>query len=210
MSARPSPLDPTRVTLLARLKDPRDSGAWRELYALYTPLLERFARGMSLAPDEVDDVVGDCLATLARELPTFRHDAARGGFKGWLYTLVRARVVDRLRRRRGVSADDLERHADDEAAPADELWERTWQAEHLRFAVARVEAHVSPRAFEVFQLMLWHGLTAREVAARLGMGENQVYKARARVLAKVRDELGRVGIDAPIPAPSDVRKVSPG
>lgn len=202
MTEHGGPADRTRASLLVRVRDPRDSTAWRDLYALYSPLLVRFARGLGLGPDDVDDVVGDCLATLARELPTFEYDAARGGFKGWLFTLARARAFDRMRRQRGVAlGDDAEAEAwpSEEAAPVDELWERTWQSEHLRFAVAAVEDLVSPRSFEVFHLMLFQGLDAATVAARLGLNENQVYKARARVLAKVREVLTRVGVDAPIP-----------
>jgi RNA polymerase sigma factor (sigma-70 family) len=192
------PADRTRASLLARVRDPRDSTAWRDLHALYSPLLERFARGLGLGPDDADDVVGDCLATLARELPTFEYDTARGGFKGWLYTLARARAFDRLRRQRTVPLG-CDAWPTEEAPPVDELWERTWRAEHLRFAVASVEDLVSPRSFEVFHLMLFQGLDAASVAARLGLNENQVYKTRARVLAKVREVLMRVGVDAPIP-----------
>jgi len=194
--------DKTRASLLARVRDPRDSKAWRDLHALYAPLLERFARGLGLDADDADDVVGDCLATLARELPTFEYDAARGGFKGWLYTLARARAFDRMRRQRPVQlGSDVasEVWTTDETPPVDELWERTWRSEHLRFAVAAVEDLVSPRSFEAFHLMLFQGLDAATVAARLGLNENQVYKARARVLAKVRELLVRVGVDAPIP-----------
>jgi RNA polymerase sigma factor (sigma-70 family) len=202
MSEPGRPVDRTRVSLLVRVRDPRDSTAWRDFHALYSPLLERFACGLGLGQDDADDVVGDCLATLARELPTFEYDAARGGFKGWLYTLARARAYDRLRRRRTVPLDsDIGAAAwqTEEATPVDELWERTWQSEHLRFAVAAVEDLVSPRSFEVFHLMLFQGLGAAQVGARLGLNENQVYKARARVLAKVRELLTRIGVEAPIP-----------
>jgi DNA-binding CsgD family transcriptional regulator len=57
---------------------------------------------------------------------------------------------------------------------------------------------VSPRSFEV-HLMLFQGLGAAQVGARLGLNENQVHKARARVLAKVRELVTRIGVEAPTP-----------
>src|SRR5215831_19516115 len=56
----------TRVTLLARIKDGRDTDAWREFVQLYGPVVYRFARNRGLQDADAADLMQDVLRSVAR------------------------------------------------------------------------------------------------------------------------------------------------
>jgi DNA-directed RNA polymerase specialized sigma24 family protein len=64
--------------------------AWRALYADTAPDLLRYARA-SRAPDP-EDVVGETFLQAVRGLGSFGGDER--GFRAWLFTLARNRIVD--------------------------------------------------------------------------------------------------------------------
>lgn len=184
----------TSRTLLERLRDPADRVAWERFFVLYAPLVERYARAQGLGVSEAADVRDECLARVAAKLPEFRYDPARGTFKAWLYRIARGAVIDRLRRpgERRAETAEIAGLVDPEPSP-DVCWERTWRNEHLRHALEEVRARESERTFRAFELLLVEELPVTELCERLGMNANQVYKAKARVLRRVKEVLGRLG-----------------
>lgn len=181
-------MDTTRASLLIRIKDPRNTQAWAEFHDLYAPLLYRYARARGLCHQDAEDVRSKCYEAIVRQIPHFDYDKQKGGFKAWLRTLVNRRVIDFLRKRREVLADtdELASLASDEAA-VDQLWEEHWKQQHLRYCVQQAGLHVSAQSFEAFRLLVEEHRSVPEVCQHLNINANQVYKARARVLAAVRE-----------------------
>lgn len=187
----------TSRTLLERLRDPADRVAWERFFALYAPLLERYARAQGLDATAAADVRDECLARVTTKMAEFRYDPTRGTFKAWLYRIARGSILDRLRRpglRRAETAE-LSSLADRDLPP-DLCWERTWRDEHLRHALDAARARESERTFRAFELLIAE-VPVPEICAQLGMNANQVYKAKARVLKRVRELLVRLDSDAP-------------
>lgn len=186
----------TSRTLLHRLRNPADAEAWNSFFEIYAPLLESYARARGLSSSDAEEVRDECLALVTRRMPAFDYDCSRGGFQAWLYTLAHGKIVDHLRRRREPQPDtrDLGTLPDPSPGP-DEIWERTWRREHLRFALSEARRRTPPRSFRVFELLLLEGLTVPEVCDRAGLNANQVYKAKSRVLACVREVMSRLGAD---------------
>jgi RNA polymerase sigma factor (sigma-70 family) len=91
---------PTRASLLSRVRDVGNAEGWSEFFKRYRDLIRRLALRAGLNDSEADDVLQETMTCLARQLPEFRYDPARGSFKGWLSTIVRRRVIDQLRKRR--------------------------------------------------------------------------------------------------------------
>ncbi len=184
----------TSRTLVQRLRDPRDGDAWARFFELYAPALETYARARGLSATDAEEVRDECLEIVSRRMPAFEYDRARGGFRRWLHTVARGVIVDRLRRRRETSADTgaLQALADPRPGP-DELWRRAWRREELRYAFAEARRSEPPRAVEVFELLLRDELGVAEVCARTGLRPAAVYKAKSRVLARVREVLRRLG-----------------
>ena len=183
----------TRATLLERVRDPRDSAAWDEFFALYAPLLEGYARALGLPPADAEEVRDQCLASVVERIGTFHYDRARGSFKGWLHRIARSKVVDALRKPRAERPETAALLAlPDEGPGPDEAWEREWRTEHLRFALDEVRREQDAGGRELLELLLDDGLSAREIGERVGLNQNQVYKARARLLADVGRVLRRL------------------
>jgi RNA polymerase sigma-70 factor (ECF subfamily) len=186
----------TRATLLERVRDREDAAAWEQFFELYAPLLEGYARSSGLAAADAEEVRDQCLAAIVGRIGAFRYDRAKGSFKGWLFRIARDRVVDVLRRAREGQPDTAAFAAlPDHGEQPDEAWAREWRREHVRFALAEVRREEEPQLRERMDLLLDESLPARDIAARTGWNENQVYKARARLLAKVRAALRRLGED---------------
>ncbi len=188
--------DPTRPSLLLRLRDPSDREAWARFEELYAPLLYRYARARGLRHDDAEDVRSTCYEQIVRGIGEFDYDRSRGSFKGWLRTLVDRRVVDLLRKRRDRLAESHElREAPGREPEAPEAWELEWKRRHLEFCLEAIRPEVRPEQFEAFRLVVIEGFAVPEVSARTGLNANQIYKAKGRILGLVRARMQDLGTD---------------
>lgn len=116
------------AALAARLAE-RDSAALREAIALHGAVLQRIAYRMTGDAHEAEDIVQEALLRLWDQAPTIaaRHPVgtqAAGTLRlgGWLNRVVTNLAIDRLRRARRVSGEDVP-ESEDDAPLADELIE---------------------------------------------------------------------------------------
>ena len=186
----------TRTSLLLRIRDRSDSGAWNEFHALYAPLLYHFARSRGLSQADSEEVRDGCLAILARKMRSFDYDRERGRFKNWLRRIAENQCTDLLRQRRErvVGNDQLRGFPAATSTPA-QLWEEHWRDQHLRYCVNEIRPSVGERTYQIFEFLLFMGYPVKEVCQRLGVNANTVYKAKARVLERVRQKMGELGLD---------------
>ncbi|MEO8426736.1 MAG: sigma-70 family RNA polymerase sigma factor, partial [Verrucomicrobiota bacterium] len=137
--------------MLSRLRDLDDRESWRTFFDLYWRMLYNVARRAGLAEADAQDVVQETVVAVARQMPEFQYDPARGTFKHWLFRIVRRRVADHLRRlyrqppTGELAFDPLAE--DDESVPVaadgnavgiDAAWEQEWEQAVFDTAVARV------------------------------------------------------------------------
>src|SRR5688500_9018981 len=90
----------TRPSLLIRIRNPQDEEAWREFVDLYGPLVYRFGRKHGLQDADAADLTQFVMHAVSRSVKRLDYDAARGTFRGWLFTVVRFQLAKFLRRRR--------------------------------------------------------------------------------------------------------------
>src|SRR6266508_2201606 len=88
----------TRRTLLSRLRNLEDQESWRAFFDRYWELLYNVARRSGLGEPEAQDVVQETVIAVAKAMPDFRYDPARGSFKQWLLRITGRRIMDHLRR----------------------------------------------------------------------------------------------------------------
>ena len=184
----------TRKTLLHRVRDGQDQRAWSEFFALYAPVLEGYARARGLRGADAEEIRDQCLAVVVERMPAFEYERARGTFKGWLHGIARGKVVDWLRRP-GVAQPAtgvLTRIPSRDGEP-DADWERSWRSEHVRQAVILAKRNEDETGRLVFDLLLEDDVPVEEIARRTGLNANQVYKARARLLRRLREALAKLG-----------------
>ena len=137
----------------------------------------------------------ETMIVVAKQIPSFRYDPAKGSFKGWLTRIVQCRVVDLMRRRAHEPAVDegtLEQLAAAEAPAQATAWEDEWRQYILQEAAARTRAQVSPAQFQLFDLFVLQQASMPDIKRLLGVNAPQVYMAKLRVGAIFRRELHAV------------------
>src|SRR3954467_1636548 len=90
----------TRASLLVRLRDAGDTGAWQEFVKLYAALIYGFARKRGLQDADAADLMQDVLRAVANASARLEYDPARGSFRSWLFTVTRNKLYNFLDGRR--------------------------------------------------------------------------------------------------------------
>ena len=181
----------TRASLLVRLRDPRDQEAWAQFLELYTPLVYGYARKQGLQDADAADLCQDVLAAVAGAIGRLEYDPAKGAFRNWLFTIVRRKLLTWLRARKHRPADDpaLQQVLEQQPAPpADEAaWEAEWEARLFAWACAQVRPRVTEATWQAFWRTAIEEQPGKQVAADLGLSLAAVYRARSRVLARLKE-----------------------
>ena len=195
----------TRRTLLSRLRNLDDQESWRTFFDLYWQLLYNVARKSGLDDLGAQEIVQDTVIAVARQMPEFRYDPARGTFRQWLLRITRRRIIDHLRRvyrqppRADVapeSLDEDQQHSaaiiDQSASAIDAAWDEEWEKATFEAALAQVRAAVNPRHFQVFDYCVLKEWPASKVAATLNLNAAQVYLAKHRVAQAMKRAVRRI------------------
>jgi len=170
-----------------RIKRPNDSVAWLEFDRIYRPLLLKYARSWGLPAEDADDVAQQCMAALSRALPRFVYSRRQGSFKSWLRKVADNAVKNHLRKRVPPPARTgrLDCEPAREGSPA-QLWEAHWEQEHLLYCMEQCRGEVTAQTFNAFRLYVLEEWEAEAVAESLEISVDQVYRAKARMLKRIR------------------------
>ncbi len=191
----------TRPTLLRRLRDASDSMAWEEFFACYWSTVYGYARHRGCSEHTAEEVVQDVMLKVFQQRDVFRYDPARGRFRDWLHRVVcngiaerRRRPSERVRAIGGARGNgDLEGI---DAAPApDAAWETAFEQALLGALLDAIRRESNPRDFVAFELITLQGRRPAEVARITGMTRNLVYKARRKIMERLRELSGSYAHD---------------
>lgn len=182
----------TSHTLLDRLQDRNDQAAWSIFVELYRPLMYRSMMQLNIGPDEVDDLVQDCLLKLLAALPSFAHNGRPGAFRTWLRTIATNRAIEFLKhRQRGAEAM---RNLSDLVEPCANSISEFLDREHDHLVIGKLLEMIRPEftksAWLAFERQVIDGESAKVVAEEMGRTVNSVLLYKSRVLRKLR-ELGQ-------------------
>lgn len=168
-----SVFDPHRFAeVLSRAQD-GDEEAFRTLYQAYHPRILRFLRAR--AGDAGEDLASEVWISVARGLKGFAGDEA--GFRGWLFTSARHRLIDDARRRQVRPAEAYDEPP--EVAVTDPARLETEEA------VRELVAGLTDEQAEIVLLRVLGGFSAREVASMLDTSEEAVRVAQHRALRRL-------------------------
>jgi RNA polymerase sigma-70 factor, ECF subfamily len=140
----------------------------------------RYLRGR--AGDDADDIAQDAWIAAARGLPSFNGDAS--GFRAWLFTIARNRLVDV--RRQAARRDDV---VAETPAPASSPEDQVVAASAGEAAAKRIAALLPPDQADVILLRVVAGLTVQEVAAIVGKRPGTVRVLQSRGLKQLQKYL---------------------
>ncbi len=192
----------TRSSVLKAVADTENTAAWQRLFDLYAGFVFSIARSKGLNDSDADDIVQTVFADLARNLPTFEYDRAKGRFRSYLSGLVHWRVNDRLRS--GKRDAELKSAFWDEAKSAasaedEDFEEREWQQAALEEALRRIKPEVRPEHYAAFVASAIEGQDTDVVTKLYGISRDSLYQIRRRLTVKLREKLAevRAEMDAP-------------
>jgi len=185
----------TRASLILRLPRTEDAEAWREFVAIYEPFIHRFARRQGFQEVDARDLVQNVLLSVVNAVGRWQADPKRARFRTWLFTIARNQFLDQMakKRRQPVRSGSssvvdwlLQQPAPDDLAEQLALEHRQTV---FRFAAARVRRSFKLTTWRAFWMTSVEQCPVEEAAESLGLTAGAVYIARARVLARLRDEV---------------------
>ena len=200
------PRDVTSLSLLERVKA-ADQQAWQRLMALYSPLVCYWCARWQVSGADADDIVQDVFLGVAASIGKFqrpRQDSPsagtgtepKGTFRGWLGAITRNKLCDFYERRRRQPAaqggSDAQRllqeipdgTLSDDAADAAQLSDVYYRALEL------IRGDFQDHTWQAFWRTAVENQTAAEVGPALGMSKAAVRQAKARVLHRLKEEVG--------------------
>ncbi len=180
----------TSQSLLERLNDRGDQGAWELFIDIYRPLLRHCLAQSGIPPRERDDLLQDCFAKLLVALPEFSHNGRQGAFRNWLRTVSRRHAIEFLRRQK-LGRDALARVS---IRNFDDTFNEHFDKEHDHFVVNRILELIRPEftltTWKIFEQLVFGNRPAAQVANTFGRTTNAVLLCKSRVLRRMR-EMGR-------------------
>jgi|SRR5438552_1899049 len=170
----PDPLEtsePSDADLLARVGE-HDHAAFEILYGRYVRPVFSLALRKLGDRGHAEDAVQEAFAAVWRSASTYRPE--RGAAGGWLYTVARNAIVDRLRRNGPTVDAELPELESVEPGPPERA-----EDSYVSWRVHRALEELVPREREVIELAYWSGMSQSEVAEYLGLPLGTV-KTRTR------------------------------
>ena len=191
----------TRSSVIRAVANTENEAAWQRFFDLYAGFVFSITRSKGFNDTDADDIVQMVFADLARNLPTFKYDRAKGRFRSYLSGLVHWRVMDKLKA--GKRDADLKaalwEEAKGAAAEDDGFAEREWQAAALEEALRRIKPEVRPEHYAAFVASTVEGQDTDVVMKLYGISRDSLYQIRKRLTVKLREKLAevRAEMDAP-------------
>jgi RNA polymerase sigma-70 factor, ECF subfamily len=186
----------TSLTLLDKVRA-SDKAAWERLHQLYEPLVRHWCRQALLQEADTADVSQEVFFAVSNGIGEFHKVCATDTFRGWLRVITRRKICNRWRQLTpgalGIGGSNAQGHllevpGEDDGSSGDSadtetglLWRR---------AVELIATDFNEQSWKAFWRVVIEGRSATDVAADLGMTANAVYLAKARILARLREEFG--------------------
>jgi RNA polymerase sigma-70 factor (ECF subfamily) len=193
LNLQAEPSESTSRSLLERVKR-QEPAAWRRFATLYGPIVYRWAVECRLPHEDAVDVTQEVFLAASQNISQFRRESAGQSLRGWLWTITRNKVRNHLR-------DLHPAEAAGGSAMHDQLSQLPVFDDSDKHAAQSIALEISHRALKLIQTdfeeptwrAFWSttvdGRTASDVAAELGLSLAAVYKAKSRVLQRLRQEL---------------------
>lgn len=184
----------TRLTLIARARDPKDEGAWMEFVEYYKDFIDLVILKLGLKGAESDDLTQETLLSIWKTLPQFQYDQDKAKFRTWLSRIIKNKLIDHYRKRN--TQEKLKQGFSEEQAhdtelsssEIDQLIEKEWEVQLIKTGLKRIAKNYSPQSLEVFQMAM-NGMSDTEIAEELDMQPNSVNKLKNRIKKKLSAEI---------------------
>ena len=175
----------TSKTLLEKISS-GDEISWDEFYRKYASVIKAVAKYKGIEYD-ADDICQQVMMHFFKQSKTFKFDPGIAKFRTYLGRIVSWKIIDYYRKKREKLSGELD------AVPVDAELDKIYMAEWHKVIIAEAEdelrKRVSPDTFQAYQLYAVQGRPVEKVAAFLECSVNQVYQAKKRCFAIMREIL---------------------
>ena len=187
----------TPVSLLERARQ-HDEEAWGRLLSLYQPLVLSWCRRSGVSGQDGEDVSQEVFASVARALSHFHRDRPGDSFRSWLRAITHNAILLYHRRNRGRATAEggsdalnyLQTVPDPLAGSAEDDQDEISQV--YRRALEQVRGGFEEHSWQAFWLTTIEARSPAALAAELNMTPDAIRQAKARVLRRLREELGEL------------------
>ena len=179
----------THPSLLSRVRDPANAGAWREFESRYGSLILGYCRRLGLQLTDAEDVRQVVMTDLSKALPKFEFEPQRGKFRTYLYRVVRNAVSKHFRRHatsdQALDSTVLAKTPGENESDTDEKWEQVWILHHYRMAMEVLRTTYDAKSLQVFDQLV-AGRAIGDIAGGFDMTPEAVRKIKQRVKARLQ------------------------
>lgn len=181
----------TRSSVLRAAANVSDQSAWNRFFDLYAGFVFAISRSKGLSADDADEVVQSVFTDLARKLPDFEYDRAKGRFRSYLLSLVNWRIIDKLKAAKReielmTAYNQEKRTSQARESHASSAVELEWQSQALNEALRRLKGETKAEHFAAFVESTIEGVDTETVMKLHGISRDNLYQIRTRLTAKLR------------------------
>ncbi len=170
----------------------QDPAAWETMTQIYGPVVYGWARQAGLQAADAADLVQDVFATVVSNI----EDRRGARFRPWLWSIFQSRLMDHFRRLphqpvgTGGTTANLRLQQFPDAAPANDPAADRREIREARYrAYGLLRDRFESRLWDAFWRNVVEGDKPADIAADLDVSVWFVYKAKSRVLQRLRLEL---------------------
>jgi RNA polymerase sigma factor (sigma-70 family) len=187
----------TRQSLMLRLRDPQDQQAWTQFISIYEPLLLRMLQQRGLQEADARDVTQQVVLAVSQAVDRWVPDGREASFRRWLFGIARKLSLKLIQRgatsngpsRRGVGGTDmldLLKSLPDPEHRTVVLFDDEYRTELFDWATERIRGEFRDSTWQAFWRTCVLNEPIADVAESLGTTVGNVYVARTRIIAKLR------------------------
>ncbi|VGO18850.1 hypothetical protein SCARR_00903 [Pontiella sulfatireligans] len=179
--------------MIERLQGNQDEQSWEDFLRIYRPYIHAIIRNMNIPEHEVDDIVQQVMLKLWKYIKSYSFEKR---FRNWLSSVTANCVRDYINTK-VKAAERLEEMSHDHRLSylsavrmpeIDRIAEREWGLYLTNLALERVGDLFSGKAMQVFMMSL-EGMGAEEIARKMELKENSVYRLKNRVKVRLALEI---------------------
>jgi len=191
--------NPTRVTLLAKLKKTENNEAWLEFENIYRGFILSLIVRMGINQEDAEDISQAVLTKVWQKIEDFEYNQNKGKFHNWLAAMTRNTVRDFFRTKKNFitgrdSVEYQEQYLDIEKQvlpDIENLAREEWVLHITNLAWNNIKDAIYETKQEVFK-MVSRETPNKEIAQKLGISEASVRVYKAEVFEKMRAEINRL------------------
>lgn len=188
----------TRPSLMLRLREAAGQQAWTEFVSIYEPLLLRLMKQRGLQEADARDVTQQVVLAVTQAVDRWQPDGREASFRRWLFAIARKLALKFVQRghsplgtaRRGTGGTDMLKLLDNLPEPEHRTtaaFDDEYRTEVFHFAAEQVRSEFRETTWQAFWRTCVLNEAIADVAEQLGTTAGNVYVARSRVIARLRE-----------------------